>query len=69
LLNGSSTPGGSDLDFLLQAGVGAKLYATDVIVPRLDFRLNLTQKQGGGFADGVAVHPEVLLGLGFAFGT
>jgi hypothetical protein len=57
------------LDFLLQAGVGAKLYATDVIVPRLDFRLNLTQKQGGGFADGVAVHPEVLLGLGFAFGT
>jgi len=69
LLNGSSTPGGSDLDFLFQAGVGAKLYATDVIVPRLDFRLNLTQKEGGGFADGVAVHPELLLGLGFAFGT
>ena len=68
ILNGCSKPGGSDFDFLLEAGVGAKLYATKLVVPRLDLRLNMTQKEGGGFADGVSVHPEVLLGLSFTLG-
>lgn len=68
LLHGSSDPGGSDTDLLLQAGLGAKWIATELLVPRLDFRLNMTQKQGGGLGDGVALHPEVLLGLGFTLG-
>jgi hypothetical protein len=69
VLNASSKPGGDDVDFLLHAGLGAKVFVTKLIVPRLDFRLNMTQKQGGGFGDGVALHPEVLLGLGFRLGN
>jgi hypothetical protein len=68
ILNGTSKPGGSDFDFLLEAGIGAKLFVTKVVVPRLDLRLNMTQKEGGGFADGVAVHPEILLGVSFRLG-
>jgi len=68
VINESSKPTGSDLDVLLHAGLGAKFIATKVIVPRVDFRLNLTQRQGGGFSDGLAVHPELLLGLSFRLG-
>jgi len=68
LLYGSSDQNGSDADFLLQAGVGLKVMATKLLVPRLDARLNMTQKKGGKFSDGVAFHPEVLLGLGFTLG-
>jgi hypothetical protein len=28
----------------------------------------MTQAEGGGFADGVALHPEILLGLSFTLG-
>jgi hypothetical protein len=69
IVNASSKPGGDDVDFLLQAGVGAKVFVTKLLVPRLDFRLNMTQREGGGFADGVAVHPELLLGLSFRLGN
>jgi hypothetical protein len=68
LLYGSSDQNGSDGDFLLQAGVGLKVMATKLLVPRLDARLNMTQKEGGGFGDGVSVHPEILLGLSFRLG-
>lgn len=68
LLYGSSDQNGSDADFLLQAGVGLKVMATKLLVPRLDARLNMTQKQGGKLTDGIAVHPEVLLGLSFTLG-
>jgi hypothetical protein len=63
-----SKPSGSDLDVLFHAGVGAKIIATKVVVPRVDFRLNMTQRRGGGFTDGLAVSPEVLLGLSFRLG-
>jgi hypothetical protein len=59
---------GHDTDFLLEAGVGFKVMATKILVPRLDLRLNMTQADGGGFADGIAVHPEILLGLSFTLG-
>lgn len=65
MLHGTSKPTGSDADLLLEAGLGAKVMATKLLVPRLDFRLGMTQKQGGKFSDGIAVHPEVLLGLAF----
>lgn len=68
VLHGSSKPTGSDVDFMLQAGLGAKVMASKLLVPRLDFRLGMTQKQGGQFADGVAFHPEVLLGLALRLG-
>jgi hypothetical protein len=68
MLHGSSDQNGSDTDFLLQAGAGLKVMATPLLVPRLDVRLNLTQKQGGGFTDGISAHPEVLLGLAFTLG-
>lgn len=69
VIRGSSDLSGSDLDVLFQAGLGAKVIATRVLVPRLDLRLNATQKRGGGFSDGVTFHPEVLLGLGFRLGS
>jgi hypothetical protein len=59
---------GADTDFLLEAGLGFKVMATKLLVPRLDLRLGMTQKEGGGFADGIAVHPEILLGLSFTLG-
>jgi hypothetical protein len=31
-------------------------------------RLNMTQKDGGKFTDGIALHPEILLGLSFRLG-
>ena len=65
----SSDPTGADGDFSLVAGVGAKVMATKLLVPRLDVRLNLSQKDGGKFTDGVAVHPEFLLGLSFRLGN
>ncbi len=68
VLHADSDITGSDTDVLFEAGIGAKVIATKVLVPRLDVRLNMTQKQGGGFSDGVSVHPEILLGLGFRLG-
>jgi hypothetical protein len=68
LLHVHSKQTGSDGDFLLEAGVGVKVIATKLLVPRLDARLNMTQKNGGGFTDGIAVHPEILLGLSFKLG-
>ena len=68
LLHERSTPTGADTDFALEAGVGLKVMATRLLVPRLDARLNMTQRQGGGFTDGVSVHPELLLGLSFRLG-
>jgi hypothetical protein len=59
---------GEDTDFLLEAGLGFKVMATKLLVPRLDLRLGMTQKKGGGFADGLAVHPEILLGMSFTLG-
>lgn len=59
---------GKDADFALEAGIGLKVMATRLLVPRLDARLNLAQKEGGKFTDGVAVHPEILLGLSFRLG-
>jgi hypothetical protein len=68
ILHEQSKPTGSDSDFALEAGLGLKVMATKLLVPRLDFRMNMTQKAGGGFTDGVAFHPEVLLGLSFTRG-
>jgi|GEM_PF-6242930 len=59
---------GKDSDFALEAGVGIKVMATRLLVPRVDARMSMTQKKGGGFSDGVAVHPEILLGLSFRLG-
>jgi hypothetical protein len=68
ILRVGSNQTGGDADFLLDAGVGLKVMATKLLVPRLDFRMNMTQKAGGGFADGIAFHPEILLGLSFTLG-
>jgi hypothetical protein len=68
MIRGSSDQNGSDTDFLLQAGAGLKVIATPLLVPRLDLRVNMTQKQGGRFTDGISVHPEALLGLSFTLG-
>ena len=59
---------GADTDVALHAGVGAKMYATKLLVPRVDLRLNMTQRRGGGFSEGLSVHPEILLGLAFRLG-
>jgi hypothetical protein len=59
---------GADGDFLLELGLGAKFAATKVVTPRLDVRFDMTQKEDGGFSDGIAVHPEVLLGLSITLG-
>ena len=59
---------GIDTDFMLEAGIGFKVMATKIVVPRLDIRLGMTQAEGGGFTDGVALHPEILLGLSFVLG-
>ena len=68
LLHEKSTSTGADTDFLLQAGLGLKVMATKLIVPRLDVRANMTQKDGGGFTDGIAFSPEILLGVSFTLG-
>lgn len=69
-LNSTATVDGMgvDTDFILEAGIGFKVMATKLLVPRLDIRLGMTQAEGGGFADGVALHPEILLGLSFNLG-
>ena len=53
---------------MFEAGLGLKVMATKILVPRLDARLELSQKEGGGFTDGLTPHFEVLLGLGFVLG-
>jgi hypothetical protein len=68
ILRGSSDEMGADTDFELEAGIGVKVMATKLLVPRLDLRAGFTQKNGGGFMDGIAVHPEILLGLSFTLG-
>jgi hypothetical protein len=68
MIHASSDRNGSDTDFLLQGGVGLKVMATRLLVPRLDARVNVSQKEGGKFSDGISVHPELLLGLGFTLG-
>ena len=67
-LHSKSDVSGADTDFLFEAGLGLKVMATKILVPRLDARVGLTQKKGGGFADGVVFHPELLLGLSFVLG-
>jgi len=59
---------GADGDFLLYFGLGAKFTASKIFTPRLDLRFDLTQKEDGNFGDGVALHPEILLGLGLTLG-
>lgn len=68
ILRAQSDTTGADTDFLFEAGVGLKVMATKLLAPRLDARLGLTQKEGGGFSDGLAPHAEVLLGLSFVLG-
>ena len=68
MLRAKSDAAGRDIDFLFEAGVGLKVMATKILVPRLDVRVGLTQKEGGGFSDGVVFHPEVLLGVSFVLG-
>lgn len=59
---------GEDIDFMLSGGAGAKVAVSRVFTPRLDFHLNLTQKRGGGFSEGIAFHPSLLLGIDFTLG-
>jgi hypothetical protein len=68
ILHAKSRQNGADTDFMLEAGAGLKVMATKVLVPRLDVRVDMTQKKGGGFTDGIAFHPEILLGLSFTLG-
>lgn len=63
-IHSKSGVSGADTDFLFDGGIGAKVIATKLLVPRIDARLAMTQKHGGG----IAVHPEVLLGLSFVLG-
>lgn len=68
MLRAKSDASGADTDFMFDAGLGLKVMATKLLVPRLDARLGISQKRGGGFADGVVFHPEVLLGMSFVLG-
>jgi tetratricopeptide (TPR) repeat protein len=68
MLRAKSDASGRDRDLLFEAGIGLKVMATEILVPRIDARVGLTQKEGGGFADGVVFHPELLLGLSFVLG-
>ena len=68
VLQATSDRLGADGDFLLEFGIGAKFSATKLFTPRLDIRFDLTQKEDGSFSDGVALHPEILLGLGLTLG-
>jgi hypothetical protein len=60
-----STQMGRDVDFILDFGLGVRYLATKRVVPRLDLRLDMTQREDGGFSDGVALHSEIILGVGF----
>jgi hypothetical protein len=59
---------GKDVDFMLVTGVGLKVAVSKVFTPRLDLQLDMTQKEGGGFSEGIALHPEILLGIDFTLG-
>ncbi len=65
VLQASSDRLGTDGDFLLEGGLGAKLALNKFFLLRLDGRLEATQKEGGVFSDGIAIHGEVLLGGSF----
>ena len=60
-----STQMGRDVDVIFDLGLGARYYATKYVVPRLDLRLDMTQREDGGLSDGVALHSEIMLGVGF----
>lgn len=60
-----STQMGRDVDVIFDLGLGAKYFATKRVVPRLDLRLDLTQREDGGLSDGVALHSEIIVGVGF----
>ena len=64
-IHGSSNIDGNDADLLFDAGIGAKVMSTKLLVPRIDLRFNVTQEEGGGMTDGIAVSPELMLGLDF----
>jgi hypothetical protein len=64
-----TTEMGSDADLLLDLGIGAKYMVTHHVVPRLDLRLDMTQREGGGVSNGVALHGEVMLGISVNFGV
>ncbi len=66
MLHATSDRLGSDGDFMLQFGAGAKILATKMIAPRLDLRLDLSQDKDGSFG---ALHPEILLGLDLVLGN
>lgn len=59
---------GDDLDFMLVTGAGVKVAVTKTFTPRLDWHLSMTQQQGGGFSEGLALHTELLLGIDFTLG-
>jgi hypothetical protein len=60
---------GKDTDALFYLGIGAKYFATKHVVPRLDLRLDMTQREGGGLSEGVALHTEIMLGVSINFGV
>ncbi|HKY38820.1 MAG TPA: tetratricopeptide repeat protein [Polyangiaceae bacterium] len=68
VIHASSDRLGDDIDFVLVGGAGAKIAVTKLFTPRLDWHLNMTQKQGGAFSEGIALHNEILLGVDFTLG-
>jgi len=69
ILNAKSTEMGRDTDAMFDLGIGAKYFATKHAVPRLDLRLDMTQREGGGLSEGVALHTEIMLGISINFGV
>jgi hypothetical protein len=69
VINVKSVEMGKDTDVLLDLGLGAKYFVTQHVVPRFDLRLDMTQREGGGFFDGVALHGEIMLGISVNFGV
>jgi hypothetical protein len=68
VIHASSERLGDDVDFMLVGGAGAKVVVSKQFAPRLDWHLAMTQKQGGGFSEGIAIHNELLLGIDFTLG-
>lgn len=68
ILQATSDRMGTDADVLVELGIGAKLALGKIFSPRLDFRLDMTQREAGGFFDGVSFHPEILLGVTMTLG-
>jgi hypothetical protein len=68
VIHASSARLGDDIDFMLVGGAGFKVAVTKQFTPRLDWHLSMTQKQGGGFSEGIALHNEILLGIDFTLG-